>query len=111
MNAAGNDRWKHLEHDPSSSYQQLSVKGRRIKARTIYGMLFGEGAMTPEEIAADRELPLEAVLETIAYCESNPPELAEDLRREEQTVHDNERANPAYYLKPTRRTPPRQEAV
>ena len=37
-----------------------------------------EMPMTPEEIAADYNLPLEAVQEAIAYCESNPPELAED---------------------------------
>ena len=39
--------------------------------------------MTPEEIASDYHLPLEAVLEAISYCESNPPELAQDYAREE----------------------------
>jgi uncharacterized protein (DUF433 family) len=82
-----NDRrqWKHLERDRYSPYNQLSVKGRRVRARTIYGAYIDdEEPMTPEEIAADRDLPLEAVLEAIAYCESNPPEIEEDFRWEEE---------------------------
>jgi uncharacterized protein (DUF433 family) len=39
--------------------------------------------MTPQEIAADYDLPLEAVVEAIAYCDSNPSELAQDFAREE----------------------------
>jgi hypothetical protein len=39
--------------------------------------------MTPEEVAADYELPLEAVREAVAYCESNPPEIAEDFALDE----------------------------
>lgn len=42
--------------------------------------------MTPAEIAADYELPVEAVQEAIAYCESNPAELAEDHAREEAVM-------------------------
>jgi len=38
--------------------------------------------MTPEEIAADRNLSIEVVLEAIAYCESNPPELERDYALE-----------------------------
>ena len=37
--------------------------------------------MTPEQIAQDYNLPIEAVHEAIAYCASNPPELAEDYAR------------------------------
>jgi hypothetical protein len=39
--------------------------------------------MTPEEIAADYQLPLEAVQEAIAYCRSNPSEIAEDFAQDE----------------------------
>jgi uncharacterized protein (DUF433 family) len=80
-------QYKHLERDPKSSYKQLSIKGRRIRARTIYGAYMNEEEpMTPEEIAEDRDLPLEAVLEAIAYCETNPPEIDEDFRREEMLM-------------------------
>jgi ABC-type nitrate/sulfonate/bicarbonate transport system substrate-binding protein len=39
--------------------------------------------MTPDEIAREFGLPVEAIHEAIAYCESNPPELVEDYAREE----------------------------
>jgi uncharacterized protein (DUF433 family) len=77
--------WKFLERDPMSSLKQLSIRGRRIRARTIYGrFMSAEEPMTPEEIAADYDLPLEAVQEAIAYCQSDPPEIKEDFEREER---------------------------
>ncbi len=73
--------WQYLAPNSSSSYKQLFIKGRRIRARVLYG-LFASAAepMTPEEIAAEFNLPLAAVAEAIAYCQSNPPEIAQDLR-------------------------------
>jgi uncharacterized protein (DUF433 family) len=88
--------WRYLERDPKSSYQQLSIKGRRIKARTLYGLTQGEEAMTPEEVAADRDLSLEAVLEAIAYCESDPPEIREDYEREEALMEASGMNDPNY---------------
>ena len=38
--------------------------------------------MTPEQIATDRNLPVEVVLEAIAYCESEPAELERDYALE-----------------------------
>jgi hypothetical protein len=75
--------WKHLAPKPGSQYQQLFVKGRNISARSLYGCYAREDEpLSPAEIAADRNLPLEAVLEAIAYCESEPPELARDFALE-----------------------------
>jgi hypothetical protein len=45
--------------------------------------------MTPDEIAEDLSLPLEAVREAIAYCQSDPPELAQDFEREERLAMAN----------------------
>jgi len=42
-----------------------------------------EPAMTREAIAADFDLPLEAVQEAIRYCESNPPEIQQDWQADE----------------------------
>lgn len=39
---------------------------------------------TPAEIAEDYGLPLDAVNEAIAYCQSDPPEIQEDFEREER---------------------------
>ena len=97
MTTAANN-WRFLERDPKSSYQQLSIKGRRIKARTLYGLTQGEDALTPEEIAADRDLPLAAVMEAIAYCASNPPEIREDFAREEASMEAMGMNDPSYKL-------------
>src|SRR5271155_1298688 len=76
--------WKFLVPNPKSAYKQLFVKGRRIRARTLYGMFMSaEEPRTPAEIAADYDLPLAAVEEAIACCQTDPPEIKEDFEREE----------------------------
>jgi hypothetical protein len=42
-----------------------------------------EPGMTPEEIAADYDLPLAAVREAIQYGESNPHEIQQDWQADE----------------------------
>jgi uncharacterized protein (DUF433 family) len=88
MNAQHNT-WKHLAPKPGSHYRQLYVKGTRIAARVLYSYhVPGEDwpGQTAEEIATDFKLPVEAVREAIAYCESNPREVREDWDREEALV-------------------------
>jgi hypothetical protein len=76
--------WKYLERRPGSSYRQLAIKGRRIWAWTLYCQFMNEKEpRTPEQLAEDWGVPLEAVHEAIAYCQSDPPEIREDLRRDE----------------------------
>jgi uncharacterized protein (DUF433 family) len=98
------NHYKYLAPDPESSYRQFRVKGRRIFARTLYSLTVGgEGRMTAEEVAADYELPLEAVQEAIAYCESNPPEIAEDLALDEARAQARGMNAPASTYNPTSR--------
>ena len=79
--------WFHLAPNPKSAYRQLFLKGTRIRAEVIYGLTVdGSEPMTPEEVAADYGLPLEAVREAIAYCQSNPPAIAEDHLGEERVL-------------------------
>jgi len=80
-------KWKYLVRKPKSNYQQLFIKDRWVAARTLFGQAVGEDSRTPGQLAADYQLPLEAVLEAIAYCESNPPEIRED-------THDAVRPQP-----------------
>jgi uncharacterized protein (DUF433 family) len=80
------DTWKYLAPKPGSHYRQLFVKGTRIAAWVLYNYSRpGEDwlGQSPEEIAAGFHLPVDAVREAIAYCESNPPELSEDWQKEE----------------------------
>lgn len=94
--------YKFLERDPKSSLNQLSIRGTRIRAWTVYGAYISEEEpMTPEEIAADRDIPLEAVLEAIAYCQSNPPEIEQDLRRQSALAEAMGMNDPNYRLHPT----------
>ena len=75
-------QWNYLERRSGSSYQQLSIKGRRIWAWTLYCELMNEKEpRTMDKLAEDFELPLDAVHEAIDYCASDPPELREDKRK------------------------------
>ena len=89
--------WKYLEPNPKSSYKQLFVKGTRIRARVLFGLYASEEEpRTPEQIATDYSLPIEAVREAIAYCQSNPPEIEEDFRREEALMDATGMNDPNY---------------
>ena len=94
-------QWKYLERDPKSSYKQLSIKGRPIHARTLYGLhVNAEDPMTIEELAADWNLPVEAVEEAIGYCRSKPPEIEEDFRYDEMRMELRGMNRPDYNGKP-----------
>ncbi len=87
MKAKKSKTWKHLAPDPSSSYRQMFVKGRRIRATSLYDLTRDpDEPMTPEEVARQYDVPLEAVLEAIAYCRAEPPEIEEDFRKEEAAM-------------------------
>jgi uncharacterized protein (DUF433 family) len=89
--------WVYLERDPKSAYKQLSIKGRRIKARTLYGWYMSEEEpLTIEQIAAEYELPVDAVKEAIAYCQSDPPEIRKDFEREERLMEATGMNDPNY---------------
>ena len=97
MNPTTSTTWKHPAPNPKSKYKQLFIKGRRIRARTLYGAyMSAEEPRTPEEIAIDYDLPLEAVREAIAYCQSDPPEIREDFEREERIMEATGMNDPDY---------------
>lgn len=102
MSTPNGKEWKWLYHYPKSNYKQLSVKGTRIHARTIYGQGVGEDARTQEELAEDFGVPIEAVREAFEYVESDPPELREDFEREQRNVEEAERNNVPGYWGPKR---------
>jgi uncharacterized protein (DUF433 family) len=97
MNNTTSTTWRYLAPNLNSCYKQLFVKGTRIRARVLYGMFMSaEEPMTPEEIATEFNLPVEAVQEAIAYCQSKPPEITEDFEREERLIHASGMADPDY---------------
>src|SRR5437868_6216153 len=97
MNSSTSVTWQYLAPNPKSCYRQLFVKGTRIRARILYGLyMSADEPMTREQIAAEFNLPLQAVQEAIAYCRSNPPEIAEDLQREERLMEASGMNDPNY---------------
>ncbi len=89
--------WKHLTPKRNSLYKQLFVNGR-IATWVLYSC-YTPGEDCPgrsvEEIAADYDLPVEAVREAIAYYESDPPEMREDLEREQALIEASGANDPA----------------
>ena len=72
-------QWQYLEKRPHPWRQQLYIKGRKLRAFTLWvNMKVNE--MTTEEAADNWDLPLAAIHEAINYCGAN----RELLRREAQ---------------------------
>lgn len=62
--------------------------------------------MTIEEIAADRNLPVEVVREAITYVESQPAEIEQDFRYEEAIMDASGMNDPGYKHNPHPRPVP-----
>ena len=99
--SATSTNYVFLAPNPKSAYKQLFVKGTRIRARILYGWYACEEPMTPKEIATEYDLPVGAVKEAIAYCQSNPPELLEDYAREEALMEASGMNDPSYKYHPS----------
>jgi uncharacterized protein (DUF433 family) len=112
MNRPTSVTWQYLAPNPKSCYKQLFVKGTRIRARVLYGMFMNaEEPMTPKQIAAELKLPLKAVKEAIVYCQSNPPEIAQDLAREERLMEASGMNDPEYKRGGKFKTVPSEEVA
>jgi uncharacterized protein (DUF433 family) len=94
-------QYKYLMPKRNSVYKQLFVMGR-IFPWTLHGAyVHEEEPLTMEEIAADYDIPLEAVQEAIAYYESNPPEMLDDFRREDALAEATGMNDPNYKFNPS----------
>ena len=79
----------HLAPREQSSYQQYFVKGRNLRAETLFRATVGPEPMTPEDVARDYDVPVEAVREAINYCLRNAALL--DREREEDWAESQAR--------------------
>lgn len=80
-----NGGYKYLMKKTGSRYKQLMVNGR-IKAEVLYRETVGTEPLTPEEVAREYSLPLEAVLEAIHYSVNNQAILDADRQMETDTI-------------------------
>jgi hypothetical protein len=93
--------YQHLERHPGSSYKQLFVKGSGFPAIAVYcAHISQEEPMTAEELAVDFSIPLAAVMEAIDYGRSNPPEVAEDIARDDALMEARGQLDPNYKYDP-----------
>ena len=79
-------QYQHLEPRPGSSYRQLFLKGRRIRAAVVYEAVHGPDPYTPEEFAREYGVPLEAVREALDYVASNLSLIEAEREREAADV-------------------------
>lgn len=86
-----NGTYKYLGPRYGSLYKQYFINGTRIRAGVVYGDIVGPDRVSPEELARDFHVPLEAVLECVEYCEKNPDVLRQDWE-EEETIAARRRA-------------------
>jgi hypothetical protein len=81
LQTAPKTAWQYLEERPHPWRRQLYVKGRRLKAFSVWSDMIANH-LTAEEIAQSRDLPLEAVRECVRYCEENRPLLEDECDQE-----------------------------
>jgi uncharacterized protein (DUF433 family) len=84
----------YLEPRPDKSSQELFIRGTRIRPSDILRDKVA-WEQTEEEIAADRDLPIEVVREALAYCEENA-ELLERERQEDVRLCEEIGSRPIY---------------
>ncbi len=77
--------YKYLEPKKNSNYRQLFVLGR-IRAEVLYRETIGREPLTPEEVAREYGLPVEAVQEAIDYGTRHANLLDEERAREEAWI-------------------------
>jgi hypothetical protein len=78
-------RYKYLQPKRGSRYEQLAVCGR-IRAEILYRETVGPEPLSPEQVAKEYRVPIEAVLEAIDYCEHNRELLDTERAREQATI-------------------------
>ncbi|MDJ0600175.1 MAG: hypothetical protein QNJ37_15210 [Crocosphaera sp.] len=73
--------WQYLEPRSDSWRNQLYIKGRRLRAFTVW-MDMRVNELTPEEVSENKEIPLAAVHEAIEYCNNNQDLLEQEAQCE-----------------------------
>jgi hypothetical protein len=97
--------YRHLEPRLGSSYKELFIKGTKFRASQVYSAAYQRGDeddRTPEQVAEDYGIPVEAVYEAIRYCESDPAEVAYDQRRSDLIYEASGMSHPDYKHNPQR---------
>ena len=82
MNANG--EYQYLKPKRGSRYRQLFFG--RIRAEVLYRETVGTEPLSPDEVAREYNVPVEAVLEAIDYCVKNKDLLDAERAREDAQI-------------------------
>ena len=81
MSTSAEPEYRYLAPRPGLNYRQYYLKDRRkIRAEILYRMTVGPDPRTPEQVAIDYDVPIEAVREAIDYSVRNERLLARRAR-------------------------------
>lgn len=102
--------YQHLEQRPGSLYRQPFIKGSRIRAEIVYPLTLSyedeeegfQAGQTPEQIAADYHLAVEAVQEAIDWCKNHWDVVIADHAREDRLMEASGMNHPDYKYNPTK---------
>ncbi|MFM7713649.1 MAG: hypothetical protein ACKO7A_13350, partial [Microcystis sp.] len=78
---AAKTQWHYLEKHPDSWRQQLYLKGRKLRAYTVWSDMLVNGD-TILETADNWGLPLAAIQEVIRYCQTHQSLLQQEAEEE-----------------------------
>jgi uncharacterized protein (DUF433 family) len=81
------ETWQFLVSRPHPWRQQLSIKGRKLFASTLWQDMISNG-MSPEQAAENWDLPLAAVHEAIQYCKTNRDLLRMEAEEEQHRLQE-----------------------
>src|SRR5712692_8667167 len=89
-------QYKYLGPWRGSRYRQCFYKDRKIRAETLYRETVGIDPLTPEEVAEDYDVPVEAVYEAIHYCTHNEDLLRKEREEEAEDIRKHGWDKPPY---------------
>ena len=72
--------YRYLAQRSGSAYLELFICGTKVRAQSLVSDMENEG-LTPEQIAADYRIPVEAVREAIEYVHEHEEFLTYERRR------------------------------
>jgi uncharacterized protein (DUF433 family) len=78
-------KYQHLERRPDKQSRELFIRGAGIRASTIWHDLY-ISRLSPEKIASDRDLSIEAVKEALDYCRDHWEQICREKDREQQQL-------------------------
>jgi len=89
-------QYKYLGPWRGSNYRQYFYKERKIRAEVLYRQTVGQNARTPEQVAEDYDVPVEAVYEAIHYCLHNEELLRQERERDLEDIRARGLDEPPY---------------